>query len=66
LKIALDAQGYYTFTACHSGKTMDQRESSLTDNAKSIQWSATSIQNQQWLLNAVGCSIFGSRVGITD
>lgn len=65
-KITLDAQGYYTFTARHSGKAMDQRESSLADNAEIIQWPVTGAQNQQWLIDAVGCSIPGSRVGAVD
>jgi glucose/arabinose dehydrogenase len=65
-KVALDGQGYYTFAARHSGKMMDQRESSLADNAEIIQWPATGAQNQQWLIDAVGCSIPGSRIGVTD
>lgn len=65
-KITLDAQGYYTFTARHSGKMMDQREFNVADNVEIIQWPATGAQNQQWLIDAVGCSIPGSRVGAAD
>lgn len=65
-KVALDGQGYYTFTARHSGKMMDQRESNVADNAEIIQWPATGAQNQQWLIDAVGCSIPGSRIGAAD
>ncbi len=65
-KIALDAQGYYTFTARHSGKMMDQKGSSADENIEIVQWPATGAQNQQWLIDAVGCSIPGSRMGAVD
>jgi hypothetical protein len=65
-KVRLDAQGYYTFMARHSGKMMDQKGNSADENIEIVQWPATGVQNQQWLIDAVGCSIPGSRMGATD